>query len=107
MPNVFEITDPRGRKVVCTEDRWKWHILSSHPWMTGWESEVMAAIQTPTIGIYQDAESENRHIYYMLPEGRKRYIKVVVDFDDQAVGTVITAFPTDSPKPGERLIWPE
>jgi len=34
------------------------------------------------------------------------YLKVIVEFDENNRGTVITAFPTDSPKLEESLIWP-
>jgi hypothetical protein len=38
---------------------------------------------------------------------KDRYIKVIVEFRGEEEGTMITAFPTSSPKPGEKLIWPE
>ena len=106
MPNLFEVTDPRGRKVVCTEERWSGHVLQARPWMKGWEEEVRAAIEEPYFGVYQDADYPNRNIYYRLHKGKDRYIKVVVSFEDE-VGRVVTAFPMSSPKAGEKLIWPE
>jgi hypothetical protein len=33
------------------------------------------------------------------------YMKVVVEFNAKNIGIVITAFPTDSPKEGEEVIW--
>ena len=106
MPNVFEVTDPRGRKVVCTEECWDWHILNARPWMEGWEGRVSEAIEKPTF-IGQDVRKQNRQVYYRLRRREMRYIKVVVEFEGEELGTVITAFPADSPKRGERLIWPE
>jgi len=83
-------------------------MLARHPFMRGWEEEVKAAVERPTFGlIYQDTENENRHIYYLLREHTRRYIKVVVDFEDQDLGIVVTAFQTSSGKSGEKLIWPE
>jgi hypothetical protein len=107
MPNKFEVTDPRGRIVICTEERWRWHIVSGHgKFMEGYEEEVKQAIQTPVPGIYQDTQRKVRHNYYLrLPHSRK-YIKVVVDFTDETNGQVITAFKADSVKAGEILIWP-
>ena len=92
---------------MCTKKRWTDHILVNRPWMAGWESDLITAIERPTYGIYQDNQVENRHVYYRLHEGKNRYLKVVVEFDEDNVGSVITAFPTDSPKVGEKLIWPE
>lgn len=107
MSNRFEVVDPRGRKVTCTDECWQGHILAARPWMAGWENEVQSAIQHPTFGIYHDATHESRHLYYRLRTNRRQYIKVVVDFGEAETGTVITAFPTDSPKSGEKLLWPE
>lgn len=56
-------------------------------------------------GIAQDADYESRQIYYLLQKDRS-YLKVVVEFDGED-GRVITAFETDSPKKGEKIIWPE
>lgn len=89
--------------MYCTEETWDNHVLSNHPIMYGQEEDVRAAIQGPSIGIFRDAQFEDREVYYR----RKgtRYTKVVVRFDGN-VGTVITAFETDSAKSGEKLIWP-
>lgn len=105
MSNLFEVSDPRGRKVVCTEDCWNEHILFNRPWMIGWEDEIQKAIEAPYMGIFQDNDFENREIYYGLSKGKERYIKIVVEFQEGNYGEVVTAFPTDSPKSGERLIW--
>jgi hypothetical protein len=107
MPNIFEVIDPRGRRVICTEEVWNDHVLYNHPWMDGREEEVKAAIQKPSFGIYQDAGSEHRHVYYHLHKSKRYYIKVVVEFVEDTTGKVITAFNPDSTKAGERLIWPE
>ncbi len=106
MSNLFEVTDLRGHKVVCTETCWNDHILSQRPWMLGWEDEIRKAIESPYMGIFQDNEFDNREIYYGLSEGKQRYIKVVVEVQEGNYNEVVTAFPTDSPKKGERLIWP-
>jgi hypothetical protein len=103
----FEALDPRGRKVVCTVDRWNEHILRHHPFMEGWEAEVQNAIEHPYMGIYQDAQRADRNVYYQIKKGKERYIKVVVRFDERGLGEVITAFTASNLKPGEKLIWPE
>lgn len=106
---LFEAQDPRGRVVRCSRERWEAHILSQRPWMAGWEEDVIAAIRRPHIGIYRDRDSADRQIYYRRQDrkGRARYLKVIVEFRGNGdEGVVISAFPVDSPKPGEKLIWP-
>lgn len=106
MPNQLEAVDPRGRKIICTAERWASHIVSFHPAMIGDEKEVIAAIEDPEFGIYGDADFANRQVYYRRTRGKLRYTKVVVEFNEAGEGKVITAFRTDSPKAGEKLVWP-
>jgi hypothetical protein len=76
--------------------------------MAGWEEEVAEAVQHPFMGIFRDVDFEERDIYYGFNTSKKdRYIKVIVEFKGEELGSVITAFPTSSPKKGETLIWPE
>lgn len=75
--------------------------------MEGWEDRVKAAISNPTLNlIFQDSQLPSRNIYYRKQPGVDYYLKVVVDFSQGDVGRVLTAFPTDSRKPGEKWIWP-
>jgi hypothetical protein len=102
---LFEVTDPRGRIVRCTWKQWNNHILAQRNWMEGWQDEVKAAIEGPSIGIYADAHHHNREVYYRLRPVQTRYLKVIVEFSGN-MGVVITAYPVNSPKSGERMIWP-
>lgn len=107
MSDVFEAEDARGRKVICTNEIWNWHILDFHPELEGLEAEVKDAIEHPFMGIYRDTDYENRDVYYKMLAGTAHlYLKVVVEFDENYVGRVVTAFKTDSGKSGEELIWP-
>jgi hypothetical protein len=63
-PSLFEVDDPRGRKVGCTEDAWRVHVLGRHPEMAGQENEVVLTIRQPMFGIYQDADQMDRNVYY-------------------------------------------
>jgi hypothetical protein len=103
MTNKFETVDPKGRKVTCTEDQWNNHILTNHSDMAGQEKNVQKAIEDPSMGIFSDAKHANRNIYYRKPPKKNYYIKVVVEFDGDH-GFVITAFPADSGKQGEKLL---
>ena len=71
--------------------------------MKGWEKSVKRSVQKP-IFITQDAHYPKRQNYYRR-NGRKGYIKVVVEFMDEDVGDVITAFPDDNIKKGETETW--
>lgn len=106
MDYIFEVTDQRGYIVHCTAEVWYDHIVARHPWMEGSEAEVAEGVARAS-AIYQDRLRESRNIYYRRRNSPPRYIKVVVDFDEHSVGSVVTAFPADSPKPGEIWIWPQ
>ena len=105
MANKFEATDPRGYLINCSDEAWD-HIIGNRPWMAGWEETVKQAVENPTMGIYQDVDFDERHVYYMFRVvGKDRYLKVVVEITGEDAGTVITAFPTFTPKAGEKLLW--
>ena len=74
--------------------------------MDGWEGEVMETIINPNACIYQDGSQPHKHFYYRRLEGKPRYMKVVVSFAGNGPGEVVSAYPTDSGKTGEKLIWP-
>jgi len=101
MSNILDATDPRGKKVICSSGCWDEHILSKRPSMSGWIKKLPKAIEEPD-AIFKDADFEDREVYYLL--AKRNYLKVVVRFQGDQ-GEVITAFLTDSPKPGETLLW--
>ncbi|MBA3871586.1 MAG: hypothetical protein H0X30_20765 [Anaerolineae bacterium] len=106
MKNIFEVVDPRGYKITCTEDCLNNHIIPHHQIMKGREEEIRLTIENPEFGlIYQDANRPERNIYYKLSKKKDSYLKVVVAFDKNDEGTVITAFPVSYPKSGEKIIW--
>jgi len=109
MPFIFETTDPRGKRVVCTEETWIFHVLDEHPQMEDSEEDVKKTIEEPTYSmIYQDKDYPERHIYYQKQIGLGTYpyyIKAVVEFLSDEYGELVTSFVTDSPKDGEILIW--
>jgi hypothetical protein len=106
MSTHFEATDPRGRKVICSEGTWHHHILDFHPEMEGAEDYIVAAIDKPALGIFRDVDYADREIYYGRPPGKRYYIKVVVAFGTMDLGDVKTAYRADSPKAGEKMLWP-
>src|SRR5688572_25771074 len=105
MPNIFEVTDPEGRTVICTDENWNGHVVYHHAEMEDRVEEVKRTIQEPTFGIYSDQLHNDRLVYYRFQKGKLRYMKVVV-VNLANVWSVITAFQTDSPKRGEKMVWP-
>lgn len=105
MTILFEATDPRGWRVICTEKQWTEHVLAFHEeQMEGCEAEVKKTIESPMYGIiYSDKEDLSRCIYYSR-RSTTTYLKVVVAYDQQA-GFLITAFPIHEMKSGEFPIW--
>jgi hypothetical protein len=106
----FSVADPRGRKIICSAETWNNHIVANHPSMDGREDAIIATISNPELGfIYQDKFYPNRHIYYRRQSRGRAYWKAVVEFDDEdeSDGRVVTAFPCDSKKSGELMIWPK
>ena len=104
MKEQFRATDPRGRTVICAEDRWSIHVLATRPFMEKQEASVVAAIEKPDVGILQDKDYPEREIYYRFNKKKHLYIKVVIEFKDN-VGALVTAHPADGVKKGEKLIW--
>ena len=106
MANIIEVNDCRGFKVICTEEIWYGKILTSRPWMTGWEDVVRKTIQCSSF-VCQDKTHKNRVAYYMFHKHKQdRYIKAVAKFNANDIGYIISAFTTDSGKRGEAVIWP-
>jgi hypothetical protein len=106
MANFFEVTDPRGCHVVCTEECWLRRILIENPEMEGAEGLVMEAIGTPRhSAIYRQRDFPNHLVYYVIHPSRKCYVKAVVRFSADCRGELITAFMPDSLRMGEKPLW--
>ncbi len=94
------LTDPLGRTVDLSEERWK-HITDGHPDMEGRQEEVKAAIEAAekrTAGRFPDTEK-----LWARNLGPARWLIVVVRYEDSQ-GTVRTAHgSTKSPKAESEL----
>jgi len=107
----FSTKDPRGFIISCSVECWNNH-LNSHPEIEGYENEAKKAIEDPSYGCIflskhkPSNHDPDRYIYYRKIKGRAAEIRVVVQFDDNNVGTVHSVcFASNRPK-GELLIWP-
>jgi len=88
-----ETIDPLGRVVHLVEERWQ-HIVNGHPYMTPFRVEVLQAVEAPTDLIEQPRPGQDW--FYLRDAGPSRWLKVVVAFDEDSVGSIRTAFPRRS-----------
>jgi hypothetical protein len=83
----FEVTDFKGRVIICEESTWNDHIVGgpNHPYMEGNEQEVIDALQNPEYGFRcHDRAYKNCRIYYKLSNTKDYFTKVIVEYvDDQ------------------------
>ena len=100
--------DPFGRTILLSRAVWQTHVLTQRPWMAGNEESLVQAIAAPS-WINHDVDYEDRECFYAehaLPAFPHLLIKVVVQFDDDANGTVITVYPLKRQKASEARKWP-
>jgi hypothetical protein len=84
------ITDPRGREVLLTAERWR-HIVAAHPELAPYEETILRAVAAPTEAL--PGREPDEEWFYLGDAGPSRWLKVVVLFDSQSRGRIITAFP--------------
>lgn len=86
---AWKTTDPDGREVVLTAERWS-HILDRHPNIDVTAEEIVGAATRP------DARTDGRerHVewFYRHRAGPSAWIKVVVHYEGDR-GLIVTAFP--------------
>jgi hypothetical protein len=83
------IRDRRGREVVLSPDRWG-HVVSAHPEIATYRQEVRRAVESPT-SVVAGRESDEEWLY-LEGAGPSRWLKVVVVFDTEDQGRIITSF---------------
>lgn len=84
-----KIRDREGREVLLSPERWK-HIVSGHPEIEVYEQEVRRAVESPT-AVLPGREAGEEWLY-LEGAGPSRWLKVVVVFDREGSGRIITAF---------------
>ena len=98
MPNIFEITDKTGRRIILTDKRWK-HITSPsslHPYMANYLEEIKRTLEKPDIMVTQKY-NDARVNYYRFLKDRKKYLLVAVKYLN-GEGFVNTSFITSKIK---------
>ena len=84
-----KVIDPDGRTVVLTRTVWE-HIMSEHPEMSSRQRAIMEAITHPDVR--EDDIRPGRERFYRQGGGPSRWLRVVVGFDEESNGSVVTAF---------------
>ncbi|MGA9996933.1 MAG: hypothetical protein WBP93_16055 [Pyrinomonadaceae bacterium] len=97
----FEVATPLGFRVRVTRNYWELIVTVKHPVMRGREADVRNALREPD-EIRRSRNDRAVHLFYRI-ERPKRWICAVAKRLD-GDGFLITTFPTDAIKEGER-IW--
>jgi len=99
----FEILTPLEFHVRVTESYWKLIVTVKHPIMNGREKQVKEILENPD-EIRRSQSDTNVFLFYKL-ERHKRWICAITRRLN-GDGFLITTYPTNAIKEGER-IWPK
>lgn len=100
MELIFEVETPLGFVVRCSWRYWTFIVAEKHPVMKGHEREVELALVDPD-EIRRSRQDENVFLFY---RGKTpRWLCAVTRRNDKE-GFLITAYPTDAIKAGDR-VW--
>jgi hypothetical protein len=98
---LFEVLTPLGFRVHVTAEYWQVIVTIKHPAMLGREADVEEALRNPD-EIRLSKTDPSVYLFYK-PEKMGRWVCAVTKRLD-GEGFLITAYPTDAVKEGER-IW--
>ena len=98
---LFDVLTPLGFRVRVTRDYWKLIVTTKHPVMRGREFDVQDTLRLPE-EIRQSRSDPAVYLFYR-PERPGRWICAVAKRLN-STGFLITTYPTDAIKEGER-IW--
>ena len=100
---LFGARTPLGFTVRVTRAYWTVITTIKHPAMAGGESEVRAVLETPE-QIRRSKTDGNVYLFYRSRRNR-RWV-CAVSKQEGLFGLLITAYPTDAIKEGEK-VWPK
>ena len=89
MDETREMRDHQGREVLLSDERWR-HIVSAHPEIEIYKEEVCRSVESPTTTLA--GREPDEEWLYLEGVGPSRWLKVVVVFDSEGSGRIITAF---------------
>jgi len=104
---VFVVTDPEGRNVGLSEERWQQHILARHPFLRNFVQEIRAAIERPQIIQAGNRPSTLVYTGQPIPFGfhKGEVIRAIVFFDRvYRQGEILTAYITSQNYKGA-IVW--
>lgn len=93
---------------MLSDQAWNIHILARRPWMVDYLHIIKSTVNHPDF-VCLDVDFHDRECFYALgriEDSPDEYFKVVIQYDDDGDGEVVTAYPTEAPKAGEARIWP-
>jgi hypothetical protein len=96
----FEADTPLGFTVRVTRDYWNIISMIKHPAVRGREADIKALLESPDE--IRQSRSDNAVFLFYRAERPKRWLCSVVK-QLNGYGFLITAYPTDGIKEGERL----
>ncbi len=89
MSKPRKMRNRQGRDVLLSNERWV-YIVSAHPEIEIYEEEVLRAVESPTAALA--GREPDEEWLYLEGAGPSRWLKVVVVFDSEGSGRIITAF---------------
>lgn len=98
---LFEVVTPLGFSVRVTRAYWELIVTVKHPVMRGREVAVQGVLQTPE-EVRRSRADPNVLLFYRIEEPGRWLCAVAKRLDNE--GFLITTYPTDAIKEGER-IW--
>jgi len=99
---LFEVLTPMGFRVRVTVEYWQVIVTIKHPVMAGHEKHVQEVLQNPD-EIRLSKRDPNVYLFYKSERTVRWVCAVTRRLEGE--GFLITAYPTDAIKEGER-IWP-
>lgn len=103
---VIACRDVLGRIVTLDRRHWERHVLSKRSIMSRVEHLLTSTLRSPLIVTESSVRSNRACFYSRELEFFPRYLlKIVVEYDRDDDGSVITAFLVESVDPGEAIIW--
>jgi hypothetical protein len=100
---LFEVLTPLGFRVKVTRTYWQLITTIKHPVMAGHEADIRETLGNPD-EIRRSRSDPQVYLFYK-PERMGRWVCAVAK-RETGTGFLITAYPTDAVKEGER-IWPK
>lgn len=100
---LFEVPTPLGFSVRVTRGRWELIATIKHPVMSGRESSVRLALESPD-EVRQSRSDADVLLFYKAEATRRWVCAVARRARDH--GFLVTAYPTDAIKEGIR-VWPK